>query len=215
MEKYSINILRGLPGEQYTETFSIPSTCEKVLDALQWIYENEDNSLAFKFDCSLKNCGLCGVSVDGVGKMACVTDLADNMSIGPLPSLPLVKDLVIDRSFLVSLEKDLELFIVPAESSDNLPETQEEVSESYLDLGKCNECLVCASLCPVGSNESKIFGPFVWVRLAQLHLDKRDSRDRQAQATALGVNGCGGCGKCRCAAGIDFGQAMKILKGGK
>lgn len=206
-----ISILRGTPGEQYWQEFTIPPTCETVLDALQWIYRHEDNSLAFRYDCRFKHCGLCGVTVDGRAKLACMTRVEDGMEIGPLQNLPLVRDLVIDRSPLFRLTEQLQLYVVP-ETGEAIAG---KVPADYFYFARCNECLICATVCPAGKNEGEIFGPFVWVRLAQLYLDPRDKMDRLAQAAELGINGCNGCGECSCAAGINFKKALQLLKGAK
>ncbi|WP_366924708.1 2Fe-2S iron-sulfur cluster-binding protein [Metallumcola ferriviriculae] len=210
MSKLKLSIVRGTNANQVSQEYFVADSCETVLDALQYIYRYKDSTLSFRYDCRFKRCGLCGVSVDGRPVLACTTQVKDGMEIGPLPGLPVVRDLVVDRSFLDKLYQDLDLMIIPGAKNDEPPGCM--VSSDYFHFAQCNECLVCATVCPAGQGEGKVFGPFVWVRLAQLHLDPRDRIDRIAQAERLGVNGCAGCGKCHCASGIDFKKALGILK---
>ena len=42
-----------------------------VLEALAYIYENIDPTLAFRFGCRFDSCGLCAVELNGRPKMAC------------------------------------------------------------------------------------------------------------------------------------------------
>lgn len=208
MATVSIKIVRGNKEKQFTVEYQVPQRCETVLEALQYVQRHHDASLAFSYDCRLKRCGLCAVSIDGNSVLACTTKLSQGMEVAPLPGLPMERDLVVDRSVLDQLTSKLQLHVVPERVGKEPPNCQ--VDADYFHLAQCNECLVCAAVCPAG--DGGIFGPFVWVRLAQLHLDPRDTVDRVGQAESLGINGCSGCGKCSCASGINFKKALEILK---
>src|SRR3989304_3757988 len=77
-----------------------------LLSALIYIHENIDSTLAFRYGCRFKNCGLCGMNVDGNPRLACMTRLKEKMIVTPLNSLPIIKDIVIDRKpFFDSLSR--------------------------------------------------------------------------------------------------------------
>ncbi|MGE5576918.1 MAG: 4Fe-4S dicluster domain-containing protein [Syntrophothermus sp.] len=69
----------------------------------------------------------------------------------------------------------------------------------------CTECLCCLAACPRYHYEDPSFGgPYLFVKLAQLHSDPRDAADRRKQAWEMGIGECEGCGKCYCPNGVDI-----------
>ena len=69
-----------------------------VLDALIWIRNNADPSLAFRYSCINANaCKECVLKVDGKTEYACTARLnEDGVTVGPLTNKPLIRDLVVD-----------------------------------------------------------------------------------------------------------------------
>ncbi len=186
------------------QEFVIPAAYGRnVLQALIYIYDNVDSTLAFCYGCRLKNCGLCGVSINGKPRLACMTELRDGMVVEPMAKLPLLRDLMIDRAWLFSTLERLQLYI-----PDNLPPESFEVlvePEEHKQLMKCTECLCCLSACPTyRSDEASVGGPFHFVKLAQLHYDFRDPLSRPRQALELGVERCSSCRKCSCPMGVKI-----------
>src|SRR5690348_15373622 len=54
------------------ESFSVPqSPGMRVLDALDYIYEQTDHSFAYRWFCGTKRCGGCGVTVNGKAVLGC------------------------------------------------------------------------------------------------------------------------------------------------
>ena len=184
-----------------------------VLEALMSIYENEDPTLAFRFGCRFGKCGLCAVEVDGRPLMACFTEIKDGMKIGPLSGMPVVRDLVIDRSAYFAGLRELQIFIPEQEGSPE-PKIIKE-PETHKKLSQCVECLACNAACPSYDFENNsLASPYVFVKLAQLHFDPRDTVDRRKQARELGVAACADCKKCRCIHGINIRRdALDALTG--
>ena len=82
-----------------TESFDVPySDGMSVLDALIWIRNNADTSLAFRYSCINANaCKECVLKVDGKTDYACTARLNDQgVTVGPLTNKPLIRDLVVD-----------------------------------------------------------------------------------------------------------------------
>jgi len=69
-----------------------------VLDALRYIYEHVDSSLAFRESCRAGLCGLCAVRVNGKVCLACSTYMCKTMTIEPVPKWKIIRDLVVDYS---------------------------------------------------------------------------------------------------------------------
>ncbi len=184
-----------------------------VLEALMQIYEETDPTLAFRFGCRFDKCGLCAVEVNGRPRMACYTDIKDGMKIGPLSGMPVVRDLVVDRAAFFQALRDLQLHI-PDQGHRPEPQVLQQ-SEEAKKLLSCVECLGCNATCPGYDFErNPLAGPYVFVKLAQLHFDPRNQIDRRKQAQDLGLSSCGGCSDCYCIHGIDIRKhAVDVLLG--
>ncbi len=183
-----------------------------VLEALLHIYEHLDPTLAFRFGCRFGKCGLCAVEVNGRPRMACFTEVRDGMRIGPLGRMPLVRDLVVDRAAFFDSLRALELYIPDGQGQASAPAVI-RCPEEREKLLLCVECLGCNATCPPSCPfDPSRAGPYVFVKLAQLHFDPRDGRDRRAQARELGVERCLECRKCYCIHGIDIQRhAIAVL----
>ena len=94
-----LRIRRGAGTEppRYQE-FAVPfEEGATVLDALLWIRNREDPSLAIRYSCINANvCKECTIAIDGVVDYACTTRLrADRpITLEPLPGKPVLRDLV-------------------------------------------------------------------------------------------------------------------------
>jgi succinate dehydrogenase/fumarate reductase iron-sulfur protein len=177
---------------------------ESVLGVLQHIRESLDSTLAFRYGCRFKGCGLCTLEIDGRALPACMIRAREGMEVGPLSSFPVLRDLAIDRRPLVELFARRQLHLLPPEG-EKLPASF-DVPPAYGLLAKCTECLACLARCPRFDLEDASFGgPLTFVKLAQLHFDPRDGQDRRTQAKALGINTCLSCqSRCSCPLGVPI-----------
>jgi succinate dehydrogenase/fumarate reductase iron-sulfur protein len=211
-----IRVRRFDPGcdpEPRWEVFDLPvASGESVLGVLQRIRETSDSTLAFRYGCRFKGCGLCTVEIDGRPLPACTIRAREGMEVGPLGSFPVLRDLAVDRRPLAELFARHRLHLLPTEG-EKLPASF-EVPPAYGELAKCTECLACLAGCPSFDLENGSFGgPLAFVKLAQLHLDPRDGQDRRAQAKALGVTTCRSCeDRCSCPVGVSiYRTAIQLL----
>ena len=70
----------------------------RVMDALNYIRENHDSSLAFRFSCRYyAKCGTCAAMVNGKPVLTCYEEARDGMLVEPLANFPVIRDLVVDR----------------------------------------------------------------------------------------------------------------------
>ena len=206
-----IRVRRFDPGsdpQSRWEVFDIPGVDgESVLGVLQRIRESSDSTLAFRYGCRFKGCGLCTVEIDGRPLPACMIRAREGMEVGPLGSFPLLRDLAIDRRPLAEFFARQRLYLLPHEGEE-LSESF-EVPPVYGELAKCTECLACLAECPsFDLTDGSFGGPLTFVKLAQLHFDPRDGEDRKAQAKALGVTSCLSCeDSCSCPLGVPIHSA--------
>ncbi len=70
----------------------------RVMDALNYIRENIDSSLAFRYSCRYyAKCGTCAAMVNGKPVLTCYEAARDGILVEPLANFPVVRDLVVDR----------------------------------------------------------------------------------------------------------------------
>jgi succinate dehydrogenase/fumarate reductase iron-sulfur protein len=215
--KIEISIRRYDPetdSEPRWDDYTVPSGDRTtVLEALAYVYENLDPTLAFASGCRFGSCGLCAVEVNGQPRMACSARIRSGMKIAPLAGMPVLRDLVIDRTAYFDGLRKLRIFI--AEQSESREPQLVRVPKLHARLAACLECLACNSTCPnYDFGKDPLAGPFLLVKLAQLQLDPRNSIDRRKQAQELGMSHCADCRTCYCIRGLDIRRdVLGVLMG--
>jgi succinate dehydrogenase/fumarate reductase-like Fe-S protein len=95
----AIRVRRGAPSdpERYQD-YHVPYLENlSALEALVWVREHVDPSLAVRYSCRISNaCKTCIACVNGKNVYLCATPVRDGDVIAPLPSRPLLRDLVVD-----------------------------------------------------------------------------------------------------------------------
>lgn len=190
--KATIRVLRFDPGEESGpcyDTYQVEvEERTTVLGALQQIYEQLDPSLAIEYGCRFKRCGLCAMKINGVARMACLTQAKEEMTIEPLAHVAVKKDLVVDRTWVLDMMRHHRLY-VDGETTGTAGEFATlETPPEFEILSGCTECMCCVSGDPtVDQARPEDGGALMFVKLAYLHFHPRDSVDRLTQARALGV----------------------------
>jgi len=95
-----LRVKRGVPEESPRyDDFEVPyQHGMSVLDALLWVRDHLDSSLAVRYGCVNANaCKTCIALVEGKVTYLCVAPLErDQTTVEPLPSRVLIRDLVTD-----------------------------------------------------------------------------------------------------------------------
>lgn len=203
-----------------TQAFQVPYVKSmRVLDALNYIAENQAPDLAYRWLCGSKMCGTCGVRINGKEGLACWEAATPGMVIEPLRNLPVIRDLVVDRTPFEARVASYEPWIVRDAPYPGFPEplSHKEIKHTSKTLD-CIGCMSCYSACPViGLGDlTKFAGPAPLVQLAQSALDPRNSEDKVRTMLAdVDVYSCLSCYKCEevCPAKIPIvSQAIEPLK---
>lgn len=182
----------------------------RVLDALNWIAENEATDLAYRWICGSKMCGTCALRMNGREVLACWEAIEPAMTIEPLRNLPVVRDLIVDRSVYENKVVSLEPWIERTTSYPGFPEslTHKQMKDASKALD-CISCMCCYSACPVISlgNVTNFAGPAPLVQLGQTALDPRNNPQKVMRSLALtDIFSCVSCYKCEevCPASIPI-----------
>src|SRR6201984_1422524 len=86
-----------------------------VLDAVHKIQATQANDLACRWNCKAGKCGSCSAEINGVPKLMCMTrfdqlDTTQAITVEPIASFPLIRDLVTDVSWNYQAKKKIKPF---------------------------------------------------------------------------------------------------------
>jgi succinate dehydrogenase / fumarate reductase iron-sulfur subunit len=182
-ELIEIKIYRYNPddGNQSLVKFYVDKNkCGKtLLDALIYIKNNGDTSLAFRRSCREGVCGSCSMNINGKNKLACTTKLStldNHILIYPLPHMKVIKDLITDFSLLYAQYSMIEPWnqsndkVADGERIQTIEERQ-KLDGSY----ECILCGCCSAACPsYWWSSEKYLGPAVLVQVYRWLVDSRD-----------------------------------------
>jgi succinate dehydrogenase/fumarate reductase iron-sulfur protein len=191
----------GVAGGDVYQEFQVPyQKWMRVLDALNWIAENAAADLAFRWFCGSKMCGTCAVRMNGREVLACWEAVEPNMVIEPLRNLPVIRDLVVDRTRYEDKVASLAPWIERREPYAGFPEplTHKQMKDASKALD-CISCMCCYSACPVIGlgNLTDFAGPAPLVQLGQTALDPRNDPEKVRRSLELsGIFNCVSCYKC-------------------
>lgn len=151
-----------------------------VLDAIIKIKNEIDSSLTFRRSCREGICGSCAMNIDGTNTLACLKPIADvkgEVTITPLPHMPVVKDLVPDLSQPYAQLRSIEPWLqsdTPAPPDGERLQSKEERTE--IDgLWECILCFCCSTSCPsYWWNGDRYLGPAVLLQAYRWIADSRD-----------------------------------------
>jgi len=189
--------------EPQVKTYQVP--WKKYLTGLEVLHYINENIEPLEFDycCRSSLCGRCSMLIDGEPKLACWTPLkVGEHTFEPLPGFPVIKDLVIDHSHIMTkmVETGLAVETIDPIDSNNLPKIPYDLYWNTLEkLNMCRECMCCYAVCPPLQEENKwnsFIGPAAMSQIGLRFLDPKDQRDRATQAALSGIFDCTLCGKC-------------------
>ena len=154
-----------------------------VLDAVHDIQSDQANDLAVRWNCKAGKCGSCSAEVNGRPRLTCKTrmdSLPQNepITVMPLKTFPVIKDLVTDVSWNYRVNKKIPPFTPKPGASWKF--YQDDV-DRVQEFRKCIECFLCQNVCHVLRDHDKyeqFGGPRFFVRVAGLEMHPMDGEDR-------------------------------------
>jgi succinate dehydrogenase/fumarate reductase iron-sulfur protein len=166
----------------------------RVLGALKALNE-KGAAIAFRYSCEEWACGSCSMVINGVPRLACKEEIQNGMVLEPLPDLPILKDLVADRSKVN--EKQAELYhLLKSKAGAKLDyESQMRMWNTI----NCIECDVCLGSCPILHTKGGSYdyiGPEFMVSLFRSQTDTRIEKNFLESKTKTGIWECSTCKSC-------------------
>src|SRR5438105_8085779 len=115
-----LKVARYRPDRDAVPTFSeyeIPYRDDMVvLDALNYIKDDVDGSLTYRWSCRMGVCGSCGMMVNGVPRLTCAVFLREFVPkpvvVEPLRYFPVIRDLVVDIEDFLEKLKEVKPWII-------------------------------------------------------------------------------------------------------
>jgi fumarate reductase iron-sulfur subunit len=195
-----------------------------VLDALNYVKDELDPTLSYRWSCRMGICGSCGMNVNGQPKLSCGSFLVDHapgpIQVEPLRNFPVIRDLVIEMTDFMQKLGSVQPWIIRDEAADDpdveLLQTPSEMDD-YRQYSMCINCMLCYSACPVYGLDTKFIGPAAIALGMRYNLDSRDEgqEDRmEVLSDDEGVWGCTFVGECTraCPKGVDPAGAIQRAK---
>ncbi|MGH7454829.1 MAG: succinate dehydrogenase/fumarate reductase iron-sulfur subunit [bacterium] len=224
----TLEIFRYRPEAEAEPTFQsyeIPFRKDWViLDALNYIKDNLDGSLSYRWSCRMGVCGSCGMMVNGTPVLTCATFLEKYLPgpirVEPLKNFPVVRDLVIEMSDFMRKLKRVKPWIIREEekplSEGEYLQTPTQLAD-YKQYSMCINCMLCYAACPIYGLEPSFTGPAAIALAQRYNFDNRDQGKKQrleALAQDGGIWECTLVGECSvvCPKGVDPAGAIQRYK---
>jgi fumarate reductase iron-sulfur subunit len=228
-DRISLKVLRYRPESESQptyQTYEVP--CRKdwvVLDGLNYVKDQLDGTLSFRWSCRMGICGSCGMMVNGQPKLTCATFLTDYLpgpvKVEPLTNFPVVRDLVVEMGDFMRKLPEIKPWIVRKEGEKPLSEgeyrqTPQQMDE-YKQYSMCINCMLCYSACPVYGLDPHFMGPAAIALAQRYNLDSRDQGAAERRAILNDHEGIWGCtfvGECTraCPKHVDPAGAIQRYK---
>ena len=200
--KLSVKVRRGTENSGSFESYEVEvSEGMTFLSLLQKIKEEIDPSLVFRQFCRAGICGTCAININGFPKLACREQvmpyalLGEEVVLEPLDKFPVIRDLAVDSSHVITEMKKLHTWIAGFEGDVRIPP---EVSRRIEKSADCILCLACQAHCPQVLEEDYA-GPLFFAKLYRFLEDPRDGEGGSRLEVAVeegNLYHCLSCNKC-------------------
>src|ERR1700740_3510638 len=197
-----LKVFRGNEDGGQSVEFKVPvAPGMVVLDALHYIQGHLAPDLAVRWNCKAGKCGSCSAEVNGRPRLTCKTrmdalPLDKPVTIFPMKSFPLIKDLVTDVSWNFRVNKTIPPF-QPRPGADW--KIHQRDVDRVQEFRKCIECFLCQNVCHVLRDHDKkeqFGGPRFLIRAASLEMHPPDTVCRLPMVKE--VLGTGYCNITKC-----------------
>jgi succinate dehydrogenase / fumarate reductase iron-sulfur subunit len=178
---------------------------EVVLDVIHRLQATQAPDLAVRWNCKAGKCGSCSAEINGYPRLMCMTRMntfeeTDTVTVTPMRSFPVERDLVTDVSFNYQKAREIPAFEPPEGLQPGDYRMQQVDVTRSQEFRKCIECFLCQDVCHVirdhEDNKASYAGPRFLMRIAELDMHPLDSADRRR--AAQDEHGLGLCNITKC-----------------
>ncbi len=222
-----VEVLRYDPDKDdkpYYQTYQVP--CEEewvILDVINYIKDNLDRTLSYRWSCHMAVCGSCGMMVNGEPTLTCasfVRDMPAKIRVEPLENFPVARDLIVDMDSFVEKLSSVKPYIIAADERTVEDGTFTQLPAQladYMSYTHCINCLLCYSACPQVNLNEGFVGPAALALAHRYNLDSRDkgrSVREDVVASNAGIWECSFVGACSevCPKHVDPAAAIQQIK---
>jgi succinate dehydrogenase / fumarate reductase iron-sulfur subunit len=173
---------------------------EVVLDVVHRVQATKAGDLAVRWNCKAGKCGSCSAEINGSPRLMCMTRMnlfepGVPITLAPMQTFPLIRDLVTDVSFNYAMAKRVPAFKPKPREPDGTYRMQQADVDRVQEFHKCIECFLCQNVCHVirdhEENKTAFAGPRMFVRYAALEMHPLDTNDRRELLRAqMGLGMC-------------------------
>jgi succinate dehydrogenase / fumarate reductase iron-sulfur subunit len=204
--KVTLRIWRGdKSGGEFKDYTTAVDEGMVVLDAVHLVQATQATDLAVRWNCKAGKCGSCSAEVNGMPRLMCMTRLNElptdePITIEPIASFPLIRDLVTDVSWNYKVKKSIKPFKPRKPDAEDGTWRMDQVDvDRVQEFRKCIECYLCQNVCHVLRDHDKheeFIGPRFFVHVAALEMHPLDTEDRVPELKK--ANGIGYCNITKC-----------------
>ena len=202
----TLRVWRGTKDGGRFEPYTVPADEGMVvLDVIHKIQALRAPDLAVRWNCKAGKCGSCSAEINGHARLMCMTRMntfepGEEITVSPMKTFPIIKDLVTDVSFNFEKAKEVPAFKPKPKEADGTRRMYQEDIDRVQEFHKCIECFLCQNTCHVirdhEENKKAFAGPRMFVRYAALEMHPLDTNDRLELIRAKA--GLGFCNITKC-----------------
>ncbi len=191
-----------------------------VLDVVHQIQATQANDLAVRWNCKAGKCGSCSAEINGKPRLMCMTRLSElplqePVTVEPMHTFPLVKDLVTDVSWNYRVKERIKPFAPrKPDAPDGSWRMQQADVDRVQEFRKCIECFLCQDVCHVLREHhlhDRFIGPRFLIYTAALEMNPLDTANRLGDLRDSG--GIGYCNITKCCTKV-CPESIKITDNG-
>ena len=227
-ETMKLEIFRYHPekdNEPTFQTYEVPFLKDWViLDAINYIKDEIDGTLSYRWSCQMGVCGSCGMMINGVPKLSCAVFLKDyypdKIRVEPLTGFPVERDLIFQMDDFMTKLTEIQPYIIRNKDEEK-PLDKGEYLQTPAELARfkpysmCINCMLCYAACPVYALDSTFIGPAAIALGQRYNMDSRDhGRDARQELIASheGIWECTFVGECSAVCPKDVDPAAAIQR---
>ncbi len=165
----------------YMQDYDVePGPTDRMLLDVIVRLKKQDETLTIRKSCREGVCGSDAMNINGRNGLACITPvkgLKEPVVLRPLPSFPVIRDLVVDMTQFFKHYDSIKPYLVndeppPVKERLQSPEDRDKLNGLY----ECILCACCTSQCPSSWwNPERFVGPAGLLQAERFIVDSRDT----------------------------------------